>query len=565
MSLSRRDLLKVGAAAGAAALLPWERLAYTKDPERMATSQMPKPFTLPFRVPPEISPSGYTDVPCPDGQYRSYPVLDVVQTFGVAQIMPGYRTPVFGYNGMVPGPTVRVQRGQPVLVRQTNLLHVPPPSWPTAPMPSPYTSDPKQRTTSTHLHGSASLPQYDGYASDVTYPGQTKTYLYPNSQEARTLWYHDHAVHHTARNAYNGLAGMYILHDAQEKELQLPQGHYDVPLVVKDALFATDGQLIYDDNSESGVFGDVVLVNGVPWPEMVVERRRYRFRFLNASISRSYDWYLHDGRSTVPMHVIGTDSGLLGAPVQVASFRHGMAERYEVVIDFSQFRDDTLLTLRNRSAKNNIDYDTTEYAMRFRVRGDAASAENNALPGERGEVTLHECMTWTQSGLQERGVKERRFELIRKNGRWTINGKTWEDVIDSGYTLCLAEPELGAIEVWELRNASGGWFHPVHIHLVDFQILSRTDTTYGTPLPIHPYERGAKDTVYVGENEAVRVAMRFSGPAAGDGWPVPEGRYMMHCHNLVHEDHDMMMQFNVGDPDYAAGLDPIGASRPVDL
>ncbi|MFP5252758.1 MAG: multicopper oxidase family protein [Actinomycetes bacterium] len=565
MSLSRRDLLKVGATAGAAAVLPWGRIAYSKDPERMATSRMPAPFTLPFRVPPVLGPSGYSDLACPDGQRRSYPVLDVVQTFGVAEIMPGYRTPVFGYNGSVPGPTVRVQRGQPVLFRQTNLLHVPPPSWPTAPMPSKYTNDPRQRTTSTHLHGSASLPQYDGYASDVTYPGQTKTYFYPNSQEARTLWYHDHAVHHTARNVYNGLAGMYVLHDGQEQALQLPQGRYDVPLVIGDAMFATDGQLLFDDNSDSGLFGDVLLVNGVPWPEMVVERRRYRFRFLNASISRSYEWSLHDGRSTVPMQVIATDGGLMQQPAQVASFRHAMAERFEVVVDFSRFRDDTLLTLRNGSADNNIDYDTTEYAMRFRVRGDATSTENNAVPGERGEVTVHECMTWTEAGLKNQGVRERTFEFIRKHGSWTIDGKTWQDVVDSGYTFCLAKPDAGSIEIWDFRNSSGGWFHPVHVHLVDFQVLSRTDTDDGTSLPVHPYEQGPKDVVYLAENQSVRVAMRFAGPPAGQGWPAPQGRYMMHCHNLVHEDHDMMMQFNVGDPDYAAELDPIGAVRPVDL
>lgn len=565
MSLDRRDFLKVGAAGGVAALMPWERLAYSKDPERMATSRLPRPFTLPFRVPPEIAPSGTADVLCPDGQVRSYPVLDVVQTFGLAEILPGFRTPVFGYNGLVPGPTVRMQHDQPVLMRQTNLLQVPPAAWPTAPMPSRYTNDPRQRSTSTHLHGSASLPQFDGYASDVTFPNQTKTYFYPNCQEARTLWYHDHGVHHTAQNAYNGLAGMYILHDAQEQALQVPRGRYDVPVIVRDAMFATNGQLLYDDHSESGVFGDVILVNGMPWPEMIVERRRYRFRFLNASISRAYEWYLHDGRSEVPMHVIATDAGFLQQPVQVSSFRHGMAERYEVVIDFSQFRDGTALTLRNKSAKNNIDYSTTGYAMRFRVRGDATSSENNALPGERAEVVVHESMTWTETGLADQGVTARTFEFVRKHGIWTIDGKTWKDVVDSDYRYCMAEPDSDAIEIWELRNPSGGWFHPVHIHLVDFQVLSRTSTLTGLRLPLAPYERGPKDTVYVGEHESVRVAMRFAGPSAGEGWPQPRGRYMVHCHNLVHEDQDMMLQFSVGDPDHDAELDPIAAARPVNL
>jgi FtsP/CotA-like multicopper oxidase with cupredoxin domain len=129
-----------------------------------------------------------------------------------------------------------------------------------------------------------------------------------------------------------------------------------------------------------------------------------------------------------------------------------------------------------------------------------------------------------------------------------INGQTWEDVINSGYRHVLASPALGAVEIWELRNRSGGWFHPVHIHLIDFKILDRNGA------PPFPFERGPKDTVYLGENETVRLLMRF-GPQ--------EGRYMMHCHNLVHEDHDMMGQFEVG----SGGPDPILAdpARPVSL
>ncbi len=146
------------------------------------------------------------------------------------------------------------------MVRQSNALQRPPAApYQNAKMPSAYTTDPLLRSTSTHLHGSASLPQFDGYASDITLPGQVKTYFYPNSQEARTLWYHDHGVHHTSQNAYNGLAAMYILHDEVESRLGIPSGGsangsaaYDVPMIVRDAMFATDGTLIYDDNSQSG-------------------------------------------------------------------------------------------------------------------------------------------------------------------------------------------------------------------------------------------------------------------------------------------------------------------------
>src|SRR3954452_3002840 len=375
MTLTRRDLIKIAAVGGAAAALPLERAAFTATTAtRMPTSAMPKYFTLPFVRPNELPSVGTADVTCPDGVVRSYPRYEVNQTFSVAEIMPGYKTPFFGYNGMTPGPTIRTHRGQPIVVNQANLLHRPPAApYQNAKVPSPYTSDPLQRSTSTHLHGSASLPQYDGYASDITFPGQRKQYFYPNAQEARTLWYHDHGVHHTSQNAYNGLAAMYVMHDPNEQALGIPQGPYDVPLVIRDAMFATDGSLVYDDNSESGVYGDVLLVNGVPWPEMVVERRKYRFRFLNALVSRSYKWQLSDGRSAVPMTMIGTDAGLMAKPQVISNFRHGMAERYEVVIDFAKYPDNTLLTLQNLLPKNNTEYEGIKLAMRSRRLGDASS------------------------------------------------------------------------------------------------------------------------------------------------------------------------------------------------
>ncbi len=557
MSMSRRDLVKVALAGGAVAAFPLQRTAFTgSTASRLPTSSMPKYFSLPFVRPPELSPVGELAVTCFDGQMRSYPRYQMAQTFQVASIMPGYKTPIFGYNGVTPGPTLRMHHEQPVVVDQTNLLHRPPAApYDRVAAPAPYTTDPLLRSTSTHLHGSASLPQYDGYASDVTFPGQVKRYFYPNCQDARTLWYHDHGVHHTSQNAYSGLAGMYILHDPVEQSLGVPQGRYDVPLIVRDAMFATNGALIYDDNSESGVYGDVILVNGVPWPEMVVERRKYRFRILNASVSRSYTWQLHDGRSAVPMTVIGTDAGLT-QPQVVSSMRHGMAERYEVVIDFSGYKDDTLLTLKNLLPPNNINYDGVKQAMRFRVRGDATSLENNLPQGWADGLPTAECMTWNEDGLKRQSVKEREFKFIRTNGRWTINGETWENVIASEYKHCMANPDLDSVEIWQLTNTSGGWFHPVHIHLVDFQVLSRN----GSASLVLPHEKGPKDVVYVGENETVRVAMRFAGPAAGEGWPKPQGRYMMHCHNLVHEDHDMMMQFNVGDVSNDPGYDPITAA-----
>jgi FtsP/CotA-like multicopper oxidase with cupredoxin domain len=513
MELRRRELLKLGLFGSAALMLPAERVARTKLAvnDRIAASQLPKPFTAPFQVPPIAVPVRST---------KTTDIYSLVQQQKSVEILPGLKTDIWGYNGVTPGPTIVVAQGRETIVRQANAL------------PGLHPTLRYKPWTSTHLHGSASKPQYDGYASDVTNPGQFKDYHYPNLQEARTLWYHDHGVHFTAPNAYMGLAAMYILHDPFELSLQLPRDRYDVPIVIKDALFTSTGALIFDDHGESGLFGDVILVNGVPWPAMKVERRKYRFRVLNVSISRSYNLALDTGD---PITVIASEGGLYPAPQPVTSYRHGMAERYEVVIDFEKYKVGQRVVLRNLGLPNNVDFDTTGVVMAFDVVSDATDKTYNTVPNplnpDNPVMKLEPSMAKTT----------RQLDFVRKNGGWTVNGLTWEDVINSGFKAVVANPDLNDVEIWELRNKSGGWFHPVHIHLVDFKILDRNGQ------PPHPYELGPKDTVYVGEGETVRVIARF-GPN--------KGRYMIHCHNLVHEDHDMMVQYEVG----TGGDDPITAA-----
>jgi len=510
MSVSRRDLFKLSVAGGVALGLPMEyALAGGEDSlsERLAESALPKPYTLPFHRPPVISPvrsDSTTD-------YYRVDMLPVL-----ADIIPGYKTPMWGYNGEVPGPTFRIQRGRPSVVRMCNHL------------PSVHPELDYTPWTSVHLHGSASLPQYDGYASDLSNPEQWKDYRYPNTQQARTLWYHDHGVHHTAQNVYMGLAGQYHIYDALEQSLPIPHGDYDVPLIVSDMMFKTDGSLLFNNRDDDGLFGDVIAVNGRPWPVMKVARRKYRFRILNGSISRSYEWYLSDG---APMHVIATDGGLMPAPQKMTSFRHGVAERYEVVIDFAKYSPGQRIELRNRSPKNSVNYTNTNKVMAFEVTGDAFDPSDNEVP-----ATLYPGsppMQWAESAA----VATRKFDFGRSGGQWTINKTTWEDVVKSKFKKVLASPLTDTVEVWELKNGSGGWHHPAHIHFVDFRILSRN----GKPPMAH--ERGPKDVVYLGENETVRVLVGFHGG---------RGRYMMHCHNLGHEDHDMMAQFEILDPLHAA-------------
>ena len=276
-AFSRREALKLGALGSAGLLLPLERFAGAaggSGSNRMPSSGLPAPFSVGFSTPPVLAPVR-TDATT---DYYS-----LVQQQALVEILPGKQTAIFGYNGIAPGPTIMAERDRPVVVQQINAL---PTVHPTLGY-TPYAS--------VHLHGSPSLPEYDGYASDVIQPGQWKNYHYPNNHPACTFWYHDHAVGITAQNAYFGLAAMYQLHDDLERSLGLPSGAYDVPLIIKDAMFAADGSLIFDDRDHSGLFGDVILVNGKPWPAMRVERRKYRFRILNASVSRSYRLRLSTG------------------------------------------------------------------------------------------------------------------------------------------------------------------------------------------------------------------------------------------------------------------------------
>ena len=580
--VSRRDVLKFSALGAAVVALPLERVVRAKTVSQIAASKLPAPYTLPFAVPPVV-----------DGRSGGTVTLD--QKLAKAGIIPGFQTTIFGYAlpgraPTTPGPTIHAKRGTPLTVMQANRL----------PAAHPFLNyDP---WTSTHLHGSASKPQYDGYASDITKVGQTKRYVYPNKQDARTLWYHDHGVHHTAENAYMGLAAQYHLHDDVESGLAIPKwswdgrpvtDQYDLPLVLADKMFSANGEFRYDDAGHTGLWGDVVLVNGVPWPNLKVKKRLYRFRVLNASISRGYRLQMSN---STPLSVIGTDGGLMPQVQQTTQLRIGMAERYEIVIDFSKYTPGTKLQLLNLGVPNSTDFDNTGKIMQFEVVNDAFDPKDNALP-TGGLYSLNPNKeVWDLKETEIQGTTK--IEVLRQNGEWKIqstststasnsgsggsgssgsgssgSGKggsgsgssgsgssgsgngttklmTWEDIIASNYKETVANPASGDVQIWEITNKSGGWFHPVHIHLVDFKMLTRNGK------PVFNYEQGPKDVAFVGENETIRAIMKFG--KAGD--PTTDGRYMIHCHNLPHEDHDMMTQFRVGndvdrDPDASKGPD----------
>ena len=547
MKITRRDALRLGVFGAATLALPLEKIVRAATPNRLASSGLPAPFTLPLRPIAPAVPALSKQDPVTGEWVDLYDLHMVPKNLDI--LGNGLRTPLFTYNGQVPGPTIRARQGRKVAVRQSNEL------------PAAHPTLAYRPWTSVHLHGSASLPQYDGYASDTTDPGAYKQYRYPNHQPARTLWYHDHGVHHTAENVYSGLLAQYHLFDGSEDLLELPRGPYDLEMIVSDMMFTTDGSPLFNLDNEAGMWGDVILVNGTPWPFLEVEPRKYRFRFLVADVSRSYQFSLSDGG---PVWIIGSDGGLGPYAQKVTSWRHGMAERYDVIIDFAPYAGKKI-QLRNTSPKKNVDFVNVDKVIEFRVGRTVTSTAGNmpyldsqqarnvtanststsipiakALPASSYPLS-NVTMDLKPTDAVNYGQAPRRLVLERDNGNWTINRVTWKQVIDSGFTKVAANPTLGTAEIWELSNESGGWFHPLHIHLVDFKILSRNGK------PPAPYEVAPKDVVYLGPNETVQVIMRFD----------TVGRYMVHCHNLIHEDHDMMTQFAVVRDPSKAVTDPV--------
>lgn len=441
-------------------------------------------FQLPLRIPPVLRPVRTDDT-------TDY--YEISQREAEVEILHGLRTDVWGYEGIFPGPTIKARRGRKVVVKQTNRLAV---------------------STVVHLHGGVTPSDSDGFPTDMIMPGESKAYVYPNNQRAATLWYHDHAMHHTGRNLYMGLAGLYLIEDDHEAN-SLPHGEYDIPLIIQDRRFDADGSLVYEHgNGYRGAKGNIVLVNGSPWPRMEVATRKYRFRFLNASNAKIYRLLLSSGQSFVQ---IATEGGLLPKPVPIRILSLAMAERAEVIIDFSVYPLGTSLVLQNLNGKGAI-----EEIMRLDV-----------VRRESDDSVVPERLTVIEPLLEKAAVRTREFVFGTKPTFglppvvWTINGKRFEP------DRPIAEPRYGDVEIWHLKSDKElglGMLHPVHLHLVNFQILERNG---GPPLP---HERGWKDTVSVDKSENVRIIARF------DGF---KGRYLMHCHNLEHEDHHMMARFDV--------------------
>ncbi|KAI9158101.1 Bilirubin oxidase [Paramyrothecium foliicola] len=439
-----------------------------------------------------------------------------------------------GYDGISPGPTIIIPRGTESVVRFINNAN---------------------EENSVHLHGSPSRAPFDGWAEDITEPGQYKDYYYPNDQSARFLWYHDHAMHITAENAYRGQAGAYLITDPAEDSLNLPKGYgvHDIPLVLSSKQYQSNGDLFSTNGETDSLWGDVIHVNGQPWPFFNVQPRKYRLRFLNAAVSRSFALYFAQSTrlsTKLPFKVIASDAGILTKPVQATTLYASMAERYEVVFDFSAYAGKSI-DLRNLEDVGDFgtdkDYLHTDKVMRFNVAaGPLAQPDTSTVPSTLRQVPFPPSGT----------AVNHHFRFHRSNGQWLINNVGFADVENR----MLANVPLNTVEIWELENSSGGWTHPIHVHLVDFRVISREGDR-----GVMPYEaEGLKDVVWLAKGETVRVEAHYS--------PYP-GVYMFHCHNLIHEDHDMMAAFNVtvlpgygyNESTFIDPMDPTWRAKPYNI
>ncbi|NIO28586.1 MAG: multicopper oxidase domain-containing protein [Candidatus Latescibacteria bacterium] len=459
--------------------------------------------------------------------------------------------------------------------------------------------------TVTHLHGGHTESASDGLPEAWFTQGYKergpffvkKTYHYDNDQEAATLWYHDHALGITRLNVYAGLAGFYLLRDDNETQLTnsgvLPGGPYEVEIVIQDRMFDANGQLFFPSTGaeiEPGFdplppgpsiiaefFGDFILVNGAAWPKFEVEPRKYRLRLLNGSDSRFYVLEFQDaemGGTAQPFHQIGTDNGLLATPVELTRLLLAPGERADLVVDFST---QTEITLRNFGPDDPFkgfnpdgtisdgeggvapaaDPATTGKIMKFVVN----QPFNNGVPEATvglGTVLRDDIAALEQNGATRNLVL---FEGLDNFGRLQPLLGTLTDGSLTWFQPITENPMLDDVEVWEVYNATED-AHPIHLHLVSFQIISResfTGIVEEKEQPQHdgstgvgglltevvlggdargpePNEEGWKDTAVMLPGEVTRLIAKFDRP----------GRYVWHCHILSHEDHEMMRPYYVG-------------------
>jgi FtsP/CotA-like multicopper oxidase with cupredoxin domain len=358
-----------------------------------------------------------------------------------------------------------------------------------------------------------------------------------------SLWYHDHHIDFTAQNVYKGMCGVYLLHDAldtgdETTGLRLPSGAYDVPIMFSDFLLDANCQLVFDLFNLDGILGDRFAANGAIQPFFDVDKRRYRLRLYNPGPSRWWEFALFDGAGYLPFWQVSTDGNLLPQAVQVSSVRLGPGARVDVIVDFSKFSASRLY-LVNRLEQLNGRGPTGKIlapgtpVVKFNVGAAAPDYSRDPADPKLGTFYLRPLPDSDFNALLARAAKAktRIFRFERGNGAWQVNGRFFDEQVIN------ADPAQESEEVWVFQNGGGGWAHPIHAHFEECRVLSHNGVAVQPNTSVNghiPYARS--DVVPLMISEEYRVFFRFRD--------MP-GRYVMHCHNVVHEDHAMMIRFDI--------------------
>jgi blue copper oxidase len=411
--------------------------------------------------------------------------LTLVCQPGTAALGGGASTSAWMYNGQFPGPTLQIRRGSSAGIQLVNNL---------------------PQETITHWHGMLVDHENDGHPHSARPPGGSYAYAFAVDQRACLNWYHPHPHGRTGEQVYRGLAGAFIVRDgwdtgAAGNALGLPFGRYEVPLLLRDATFDSSGNLSFSSKS-SGFFGKTPLVNGTLDPVLEVDRAVYRLRILNGCNARVLRLALSSGEAMV---LIGNDGGLLRGPaISVPEITVSPGERLDVLVDLRSLEAGRTVMLRCLSTGWDF--------LQFAGTGAAAGPGEGTIP--EGQLS------WTPPLADP--VVTRHFSF---DGMTRINGRVYDmERIDF-------QVPFGQTERWVFRT-NGNGPHPVHVHGAYFQVESRS----GGRGRRFPWERGWKDTVLVNDKETVEVLIRFTAH---------RGLYVIHCHQLAHEDNGMMANFEV--------------------
>ena len=500
---------------------------------------------------------------------------------------------VWTFNGTIPPKLVQVRYGEPVLFRHHNGL----------PADVRQNGGFGRHTITTHEHNGHHGAENDGFTGAFFFPNQFYDYHWPVvlaghfsvnraatdrrastpdgsgglinvpgdwRETMSTHWFHDHMFSFTAQNVYKGNAAMFNIYSGLDRgneeiddgvNLRLPSGtakdsgnlDYDVNLMVADKAFDADGQLFMDIFEFDGFLGDVMTVNLLYNPFFEVERRKYRFRILNASVSRFFKIALASaGGAAQPIVQIANDGNLLPSPVTLTALdQQGIAERYDIVIDFSQYRvGDRLhfvnlaehvdgrrvandLTLAQALSGTSLDPCVGRF-LEFRVVGDPPRPDVSHVPDtlipnpDLSQIPVARERTFEFARGAAQPVPDPNTSFVGPWGIKTNGGPT----LDANYNRVDAAPGFGTREVWHLVNGGGGWDHPIHIHFEEGQILERNGSAANVP----PWERGRKDVYRLLPGGSLTITMQFRD------WG---GMFMEHCHNTMHEDNAMLLRWEI--------------------